>query len=128
MGLVKDNIKNGRIDNAGRATIAEAVQNGFVNGPNFTTSIDEYNQLDATLQVYPNPAREVATVSVNLKKESTVNMRVLDLSGKEMAARNYGSLNGTTNITMNTSQFVSGVYIVELTLDNEVFQRRLIVE
>jgi hypothetical protein len=84
--------------------------------------------LDATLQVYPNPAREVATVSVNLKKESTVNMRVLDLSGKEMAARNYGSLNGTTNITMNTSQFVSGVYIVELTLDNEVFQRRLIVE
>jgi archaellum component FlaF (FlaF/FlaG flagellin family) len=119
---------NGRIDNAGRATIAEAVQNGFVNGPNFTTSIDEYNQLDATLQVYPNPAREVATVSVNLKKESTVNMRVLDLSGKEMAARNYGSLNGTTNITMNTSQFVSGVYIVELTLDNEVFQRRLIVE
>ncbi len=119
---------NGRIDNAGKATIAEAVQNGFVNGPNFTTSIDEYNQLDATLQVYPNPAREVATVSVNLKKESTVNMRILDLSGKEMAARNYGSLNGATNITMNTSQFVSGVYIVELTLDNEVFQRRLIVE
>jgi archaellum component FlaF (FlaF/FlaG flagellin family) len=119
---------NGRIDNAGKASITEAVQNGFVNGPNFTTSIDEYNQVDATLQVFPNPAHEMATVTVNLKKESTVNLRVLDLSGKEMAARNYGSMNGAANINMNISQFVAGVYIVELTLDNEVFQRRLIVE
>ncbi|ASS47825.1 MAG: hypothetical protein A3D31_18635 [Candidatus Fluviicola riflensis] len=119
---------NGRIDNAGKATITEAVDNGFVSGPDFTISVDEYNQLDATLQVYPNPAHEMATVEVNLKKESTVNLRVLDLSGKEMAARNYGSMSGAATIAMNTSQFVAGVYIVELTLDNEVFQRRLIVE
>ncbi|MES2557913.1 MAG: T9SS type A sorting domain-containing protein [Bacteroidota bacterium] len=119
---------NGRIDNAGKASITEAVDNGFVSGPDFTVSIDENNQLDATLQVYPNPAHEMATVTVNLNKESIVNLRVLDLSGKEMAARNYGSMNGAATINMNTSQFVAGVYIVELTLDNEVFQRRLIVE
>ena len=55
-------------------------------------------------------------------------MRVFDLSGKEMAARNYGSMNGAATITMNTSEFVAGVYIVELTLDNEVIQQRLVVE
>lgn len=118
---------NGTIDNAGKATIAEAVTNGFVYGGT-NVSVSELDQIDATLQVYPNPAQDMATVTVNLKKESTVNLRVLDLSGKEVAARNYGSMNGAAHINMNTSDFVSGVYIVELTLDNEVLQRRLVVE
>ncbi|MDH4474775.1 MAG: T9SS type A sorting domain-containing protein [Fluviicola sp.] len=118
---------DGRIDNAGKATITEAVANGFVGGTNVGIAMDD-QQLDATLQIYPNPAHDMATVAINLKNESNVSMRVLDLSGKEMAARNYGSMNGAATITMNTSEFVAGVYIVELTLDNEVVQQRLVVE
>lgn len=118
---------NGKIDNAGKATITEAVANGFVGGTNVGIAMDD-QQIDATLQIYPNPAHDLATIEVNLKKESTVSMRVLDLSGKEMAARNYGSMNGSATITMNTSEFVAGIYIVELTLDNEVIQQRLVVE
>jgi hypothetical protein len=119
---------NGRIDNAGRATIAEAVANGFVTGTDISASVNELNQVDATLQVSPNPATDYATIAVNIPGESNATVRILDLSGKEIAARNYGSMSGASTITLNTSNYTSGMYIVELTLDNSVFQRRLVIE
>lgn len=119
---------NGSIDNAGKATITEAVANGFVDGTDVPASIDELNQVDATLQVYPNPANDFATIAVNLTSESNASVRILDMSGKTVASRNYGSISGASSITLNTQQFVPGMYIVELTLDNAVFQRQLVIE
>lgn len=119
---------NGSIDNAGKATITEAVANGFVDGTDVPASIDDLGQVDATLQVYPNPANDFATIAVNLTSESNASVRILDLSGKTIASRNYGSVSGASTITLNTQQFVPGMYIVELTLDNNVFQRQLVIE
>lgn len=123
---------NGTIDNAGRASITEAVSNGFVSGTNIDggsgVGLEELAQVDATMSVYPNPATDAATVAINLQKETNVTLRILDLSGKEMAARSYGTLNGASTIALNTAVYPAGVYIVELTLDNEVIKRRLVVE
>lgn len=118
---------NGRIDNAGEASITDAVGNGFVPGAVVTASIEE-DQIDAALIIYPNPASTSAVIAVNLSKESTVSMRILDISGKEVAARDYGYLNGSSTITVNTANYVRGVYIVEMKLDNTIVQRRLVVE
>lgn len=119
---------NGRIDNAGKATIAEAVSNGFVVGN--TASVTEINadQLDATFRVFPNPAAENTTVGINLTKESSVSMKFMDMSGKIIASRNYGSLNGSSTVQLNTSELQAGVYLIELTVNNEVMVKRLIVE
>lgn len=119
---------NGRIDNAGKATIAEAVANGFVTGTDMAVSVNELEQVDATLQVAPNPATDYTTIAVNIPGESNATVRILDLSGKEIAARNYGSMSGSSTITLNTTNYTKGMYIVELTLDNNVFQRRLVIE
>jgi len=119
---------NGTIDNAGKATITEAVANGYVDGTDLGITENELSQIDATLQVYPNPANDFAIISLNLSYESTATVRILDLSGKEITARAYGSISGSSTIQLNTSTFVPGMYIVELTLDNEVLQRRLVVE
>jgi len=119
---------DGTIDNAGKATITEAVANGYVSGTSMQVSVNELSQIDATLQVYPNPANDYATIEVNLPSESNATLRIVDLSGKEVASRNYGSMTGSSTITVNTANYVSGMYVVELVLDNAVFQRRLIVE
>ncbi len=119
---------NGRIDNAGKATITEAVGNGFVVGN--TASVTEINsdQLDATFRVFPNPAVSNTMVGINLTKESTVSMKFMDMAGKIIAARNYGSLNGSSTVELNTSDLKAGVYLIELTVNSEVMVKRLIVE
>ncbi len=119
---------SGRIDNAGKATIAEAVVNGFVVGN--TASVTDINsdQLDAVFRVFPNPTVSNATVGINLTKESTVSLKFMDMAGKIIATRNCGSLNGSSTVELNTSNLKAGVYLIELTVNNEVMVKRLIVE
>jgi hypothetical protein len=118
----------GRIDNAGKATITEAVANGYVNGTIVGTEELTLDQIDAMFQLFPNPTSENATVALNLQKESTVEVRLIDMAGQEIAARNYGSMNGSSNIQLNTAELTAGVYVVEVTINNEKMIKRLIIE
>ena len=118
---------NGRIDNAGKATIAEAVANGYVDGTSAgITELDE--QIDDLFKVYPNPASDFTVVGLNLKKDAEVSLQLIDVTGKVIASKNYGSLNGASEIVLGTSELTSGVYIIELTVNNEKHTKKLIVE
>ena len=126
VGLLID--PQGRIDNAGKATITEAVTNGYVNGSN--AGIYEVNdtQLDESVKIYPNPTSSFTNISINLKASSEVEVSIVDLSGKIMSQRNYGLLNGNTNLPLNVNSYSSGVYIVKTTINGTIVQKRLIVE
>ncbi len=119
---------NGRIDNAGKATITEAVTNGFVSGTQVGAGVQEFDQVDATFQIYPNPASSYTSVLINLQKEADVSLKLIDMSGKTMSSRNFGSMNGASSVELNTSNLEAGVYVVELTVNNEKMVKRLIIE
>jgi hypothetical protein len=119
---------SGRIDNAGKATIDEAVANGFVAGVDGNAGIAIENQIDSKFEVYPNPATTTATIAIILEQESAVSMAILDMSGKVVAARNYGNVNGASTVTVNTSNFNAGVYMVELTVNNVKTIKKLIIQ
>jgi hypothetical protein len=45
-----------------------------------------------------------------------------------MNQRNYGLLEGNTNIKLYTIDYSSGIYIIETTINGKKIQKRLIVE
>ena len=118
---------NGKIDNGGRSSISEAVANGFVTGCNAGIGQILMDQVDDIFQIAPNPTTNATTISINLTKDSDVNLRVLDMSGKEITTRNYGTINGSSIIDMNTSKFDPGVYLIELIVNNQKLTKRLII-
>ncbi len=119
---------NGRIDNAGTATIAEAVANGYEAGANAGLYEGLSYQLDAEVNMYPNPATDKTIISINLKKSSDVSIQVMDMNGKILRAANYSNLNGTSTIEMNTENLNSGIYAVVVTIDGVISTQRLVVE
>lgn len=119
---------NGKIDNAGKATITEAVANGYVNGSSAGLFEMNAEQVDEMFKLYPNPASDFAVVALQLTIDSEVSMKLIDMSGKELATRNYGTMNGISEIVMNTSDLTSGVYLVEVTVNGSKMIKRLIVE
>ena len=120
--------QSGTIDNAGKATLTEAIANGFVSGTSIAAGIADQNQVDANLTVYPNPANEFTSIKVQLKNEQNVSLKLIDMNGRTVASRNYGQMNGASEIQLNTSNFEAGLYLIQLTLDNSIVSRRLIIE
>ena len=53
----------GRIDNAGKATITEAVSNGYVNGSNAGIYEANDTQLDESVKIYPNPTSNLINLN-----------------------------------------------------------------
>jgi acetyl esterase/lipase len=91
-------------------------------------SISEISNTIASVQLYPNPASANTTISMVLENEAKVEMRLMDLSGKVMTAKNYGSLAGSWSESITTATFSAGIYLVELTIDGTKVTRRLVVE
>jgi hypothetical protein len=121
--------QSGTVNNAGKATLTEAIANGFVLGtPLNNVGIADQNQIDANLAVYPNPANEYTSIKVQLKNEQNVTLKLIDMNGRTVASRNYGQMNGASEIHLNTSNFEAGLYLIQLTLDNTIVSRRLIIE
>ncbi len=117
----------GKIDNAGKATITQAVSNGYDFG--VAAGVAEITaQLDDVVKIYPNPTNSNATLEINLQEQASVNVRISNAAGQELVSRNYGSMNGSSTINLATATYLSGVYFVEMTINDQLVVKRLIVE
>lgn len=117
---------NGTFNNAAVTTAGEAVSNGFVTG------VDEFGaqvpgQPD-DLHVYPNPSTGMSYVSLNLVAPQEVSMTIRDVTGKVVATRNYGTMTGSNLLPINTEEFATGVYTVEVMTGEVRSMSQLIVQ
>lgn len=123
---------NGQIDNAGSATLAEAIDNGYTDGtvveinPNLLSTID--NELGTPLQVFPNPAHDYTSLVINLKGNSEVQVSLIDMTGKTIAFRNYGKLEGNQELSIPTAHLNAGIYLINVMINGNTVSKRLIVE
>lgn len=118
---------DGRIDNAGTATITEAVGNGFVPGENAGLfSLENKNNFDCKL--YPNPANDFSVLSIDLKNNADVSVEMLDFSGKVISSKIYTDLNGAQNISLNTSSLTAGIYLVKVGVNGQFETRNLVIK
>ena len=84
---------------------------------------------NARLTVYPNPAKNAATVEVNLDAASKVIMQVISRDGKIVINADKGILStGKQLLPVNTQSLAKGSYIVRLTIGDKHFSLPLVKE
>ena len=113
----------GKIDNAGYTTIDGAVQNGYVAGVQEIAGLN----LEQLLVVAPNPATDFTNVTLHIPTKAQVSLKVLDAKGSILQGRQYGSLQGDFEVGLNTSNFAPGLYVVELEVNGQRIQKKLII-
>ena len=107
--------------------ITDAVANGFIQACNLT--IGEFlPQMDDVLRVYPNPASTQVTIEINVTNESQVQLRLVDMVGKEISFKDYGMVSAASSVNINTSALGAGLYIVELAVNGRKITKRLVIE
>jgi hypothetical protein len=88
---------------------------GFQLVGDISTSTREELQVE-DLKLYPNPANEQITVSMNLPEGTVLEAQVFDLLGRNVLSRDLGNLpGGHQQFTLNTSDLTAGIYSLRLT-------------
>ncbi|MFZ4546932.1 MAG: T9SS type A sorting domain-containing protein [Bacteroidales bacterium] len=93
-----------------------------------TTGIDEFalNSLEAT--VFPNPATDKVVVSFNLSANAKVNIRIVDLTGREVLNLSENAVNGSNKFKVDVSGFTKGMYVMQTTVNTKLNVTKLILK
>ncbi len=111
----------GGIDNSAIISVNDAVDLGL-----FTLgAIDQ--TLDAGIDVYPNPFRDVANIRINLETPQAVSMEVTDAMGQLVAQRNYGTISGDQVFSFYGTALESGVYYMKLISGDKFTTKKVVI-
>jgi hypothetical protein len=103
-----------------------AVINAVEVDMNFNAGVEEVSNI--TLNVYPNPASDLATVKLDMINPEDVTLNLYDLSGKAVYTHNYSALSGTQYLTVPVSGLAKGTYIVSIATPSKSYSEQLIVK
>ena len=99
----------------------------LIDNTGVATGVDELNTT-SSFTVFPNPATTSTSIEISLDNESEVAVRVLDVIGKEVAVKNYGVFSTSSVINLNTTDYPSGIYLVEVSVNGKKATKRLIIK
>lgn len=93
--------------------------------------IDHVGIADNTLsgmKLYPNPASDFATVAISSSESANASMTIFNLMGQMVYNENVALNEGENTITVNTSNFQAGVYMINITTNKGTSTQKLIVK
>ncbi len=85
------------------------------------------NRFTLTSNIGPNPFAARVDVKLWMRTANTVNVRMLDQSGRTVYVRQFSGKTGDNkSILDNLSNFKAGVYVVEVSVQEEVIREKII--
>lgn len=92
------------------------MQNGlFILDATFALGIHENSVTENTISVFPNPANNYFSISMNLVQSEDVLFELFDVSGKKIFDKKETIGAGKTTKTVRLEQYDSGMYILKMT-------------
>jgi len=97
-----------------------SLSEGFING-NVTSStlgVEDEDMLDQKISIYPNPA----STYINIKSQTPItSVEIFDAIGRKVITKNE-----TTKLRVDL--LTSGVYVLKVISENEIFTKRIIIK
>lgn len=90
--------------------------------------VEELTAANAAISIHPNPATDMATLTFNLAKTSSVQVQVVDVAGRVLSvAANSTMTAGKQEVKISTADLAAGLYNVVVRTENGVFTQPLSV-
>ncbi|MEP7171768.1 MAG: T9SS type A sorting domain-containing protein, partial [Bacteroidota bacterium] len=78
--------------------------------------------------VYPNPAHDKLTVSIDEKEQTQLNISLRDISGRIILSENHDVVAGSNVYELELKNMAKGVYMLEIQSPVESLKKKLVVE
>ena len=100
--------------------IIEIVENRI---PMNTTPEEKQTRVLTDLNVYPNPASNVLTITFNLAADVDFQCEIVDLKGNVVLGRRFGGLKGDVKGQIYIAIIPDGLYILRVVAGSEKYTR-----
>jgi hypothetical protein len=82
----------------------------------------------SSLDVYPNPSRDIFNLSFTSETKQTIEVRVVNLLGEIIFTENLEDFEGEYTHSFNLEEYSKGIYLLELDTDNGIVNKKLILQ
>ena len=82
----------------------------------------------SSLNIFPNPSRNVFNVKFISDNQQSIEVRVLNLLGEIIFSDNLKDFQGEYSHLFNLSEYSKGVYLLKLYTDNGIISKRLFLQ
>ncbi|MDD2577295.1 MAG: T9SS type A sorting domain-containing protein, partial [Bacteroidales bacterium] len=90
--------------------------------------LEEVSLNNVSMTIYPNPAKDNATLDINLSQNSVATIKVVDLMGRNVIDLGTKSMKaGQNTIELNTSNLNTGMYFVNIATENGVVTKKITI-
>jgi uncharacterized delta-60 repeat protein len=90
--------------------------------------ISQNNNHEPSLKNYPNPFNPATTIEFELQRESNVNLKVYDFTGRELTVLLNEHLgNGKHSVKWNASNYASGIYFYVLKTESFTDTKKMLL-
>lgn len=97
--------------------------------PTFPVAIDTKGMNKASVSVFPNPAKDKATLSATLSQPATLNFEVMNTLGQTVFSQDLGRKDaGTYSVAIDASALKAGVYFFSASVNGQKSTSKFIVE
>ena len=80
------------------------------------------------ISIFPNPNSGIFIVEFESAGSGTLKLSVTNILGQVVYTQSFSDFKGTFNTELNLSAHPSGIYNIQLTTDEQVIRRRVVVE
>lgn len=85
------------------------------------------NTTKEAINIYPNPSNDMVTISVDLKNETNLDVKIIDVFGSVYNNFNTTNIQGKRNFTVPLNNYSSGTYFVKISTNNNTFTKKIVV-
>jgi hypothetical protein len=83
----------------------------------------------SSLSVFPDPFTSSATISFSSPQQASATIALYDLAGRKVQTVFEGTVEaGTQEVELNRNELTSGIYFLQLKLNNEVIIKTIVIE
>ncbi len=93
-----------------------------------TSAVGQPPALNVSMETYPNPTSDLATVTITLQNASNLDVQLFDINGKEVKSVFSGAAQpGTQSTDIDLSGMASGTYILAARIPGQLLESRITV-
>ena len=93
----------------------------------FLVSAQEVHPPSILKSIVPNPADQECFVELNATETSSVDISIVDATGKIVKTQNYGNLEGNHRLSLDTSELENGFYLLQIKVGKSIQSDKIVV-